>query len=60
LDEAGEERVGVCDLVLVEGVVLDTVCPEEGVWAFDEEAAAGEDGDLRAVEVVEVVVGGLN
>ena len=59
MDEAGEEGVGVRDLVLVQSVVLDAVGPEEGVGAFDEEAAAGEDGDLGAVRVVEVMVGGL-
>jgi hypothetical protein len=44
---------------LVEGVVLDAGCPEEDVAGFDVEAAAGEDGDLRACGVVEVVVGSL-
>jgi hypothetical protein len=51
--------LGAVELVLVQGVVLDTGCPEIDICGFDVQAAAGEDGDLRAVPVVEVVVGGL-
>ena len=59
MDEASEDVLGGVELVLVEGVVLDAAGPEEGVGGFDVQATAGEDGDLGAVPVVEVVVGGL-
>lgn len=39
--------------------MLDATGPQEGVGAFDVEAAAGEDVDLGAVPVIEVVVGRL-
>jgi hypothetical protein len=59
LDEACEDVLGVVELVLVQGMVLDAAGPEEDVGGFDVHAAAREDGDLRTVPVVEVMVGSL-
>lgn len=60
LDVACKDRLGIVELVLVEGVVLDARAPEEGIGAFDVEATAGEDGNLGAVPVVEVVISSLS
>lgn len=45
LDEASEDVRGLVELVLVQGVVLNAVCPQPGACTLDQETASCEDGN---------------
>jgi hypothetical protein len=56
---ASKDVFGTGELILVESMVLYTVAIEPNIGTFDEEAAASEDRDTSAVEIIQVVISRL-